>query len=162
MELRDSTTEEFKQNGLNLIEKFGEVLVKIRFPYQAGNKGFFMIKSEKEFIAFLNNRETKESITIYTVIEKKAEGFITNEFVNNTLSQLIKPKYSDWLIILPQIKPDSENSHYDDTKEELEDTLKLCFGQYIQILEDPDFGGEDSIIHAYVPDEDGIVRPGVY
>jgi hypothetical protein len=64
MELRDSTTEEFEQSGLNLIEKFGEVLIKVRFPYQAGNKEFFMIKSKKEFIAFLNNRETKESITI--------------------------------------------------------------------------------------------------
>jgi len=162
MERNDLTIEELKQCGLNLIEKLGEILVKVRFPYQAGNKGFFIIKKKDDFVKFISKREAKESITIYKEFEKITASRINIEFIANTLIQLNKPKYTDWLIILPEIKIEWDNWHYDDTREELKETLELCFGQKIQILEDPEYINEDLTIHAYVPDEDGKIRPGAY
>lgn len=162
MELENSTIEELKQCGLNLIEEQGEVLIKIRFPYQAGSKGFFIIKNKDEFVEFISKREARESISIYKVVEKIIEGRINIEFIENVLTQLDKPKYTDWLIIPSGIYIENDNWNYKDTKEELKETLELCLGQDIQILEDPEFVNEDLIIHAYIPDEDGIVRPGAY
>lgn len=162
MELWDSTSKEFRERGLEIIAEYGEILVKIRYPGLAGSKSFLVLNTENDFIEFLNNRNVRDSITIYKVIEKVKEGLITTEFVKNTLNQLEKPKYADWLVVFPKEKFDRENWHYDDTLKELKETFELYSGKYIQILEDPDYLGEDFIYHAYVPDEDGIVRPGAY
>ncbi len=162
MELWNSTSEEFKDCGLKVIKDYGEVLIKIRYPYQAGDRDFFMLKTEKDFIEFINSREARDSITIYKTVEKVKQGIINKEFINEALEQLKKPKYYDWLIILPNLKFEKEYWHYDDTIEELKDTFELYPNHYIQILEDPEYLEEEDIIHAYVPDKDGEIRPGAY
>ena len=162
MELWNIKSEEFQKNGIQLIQELGEIVVKVRYPYQAGNKDFFIIKTQKEFNEFLDNRKSKDSVTIYKFVEKIKEGVISKEFIKSTLIQLGKPKYTDWLVIFPEITNLYGNWFYDETKEELEESLKMNLGQYVTIFEDPDWLKEEMIYHGYTPDEDGKIRPGAY
>jgi len=44
----------------------------------------------------------------------------------------------------------------------LEESLRLHFGKLVRIFADPQWLNEELIPHGYIPDIDGIVRPGVY
>jgi len=162
MELWNIKNEEFQKNGIKLIQTNGEVLILIRYPYQAGNRDYFIIKSEKDFINFLNERKSKESITLFKSIENVAEGLINEDFIRITLEELEEPKYSDWLTLFPGIKDKNENWFYDETKEDLEESFRFNMGSYVRIVEDSLWLNEELIFHAYVPDEDGEIRPGAY
>ena len=43
-------------------------------------------------------------------------------------------------------------------KEEIEDRI----GNQTYIFAEPDWFDDENTIHSYVPDEDGVVRPGAY
>ena len=55
----------FQEKGLKIIREVGEVLTMIRYPYQAGNKDFFVINSKEEFLKCLEKREPQDSITLF-------------------------------------------------------------------------------------------------
>jgi len=148
--------------GFDLIEELGEVVVKVRYPYQAGNKDFFILKTKNEFEDFLNKRESRDSVTIFKSVEKVTEGLITEEFIEKTLNEIGKPKYTDWLVIFPGIANLNESWFHDETKEDLEESLSINLGNQVKIFEDPDWLEEEMIYHAYAPDEDGEIRPGAY
>lgn len=162
MELFSIKNETFLKKGVEIIRNQGEILIMVRYPYQAGNKDFFIINSEKDFLNFLNQRAVKESITIFKSFENVKEGLVDKEFISKTLIELDKPKHTDWIVLFPEDKDKAGNWCYDETKEELEESLRLGEGDYVRILEDPDWLNEELIFHAYVPDEDGKVRPGSY
>ncbi len=162
MELWNIKSEEFQEIGIKLIQELGEIVVKIRYPYQAGNKDFLILKNKKEFTEFLCNRESRDSITIFESVEKVKEGLITEEFIELTLNELKKPKYTDWLVVFPEESSLNESWYHDETKEELEESLRLNLGKYVKIFEDPDWLEEEKIYHGYAPDEDGKIRPGSY
>lgn len=162
MELWNSKNKEFELRGIEIIRNQGEILILIRYPYQAGNKDFFLINSEKEYKEFLEKREAKDSITIFKSIENVIEGLVTEEFITQALNNLERPKYSDWVVIFPEDKDKSEHWYYNENKEDLEESLRLNLEKYVRIIEDPDWFNKEVIFHAYVPDEDGKVRPGSY
>ena len=125
MEFWNTKSEDFLKRGAEIIKKQGEVLVLIRYPYQAGNKDFVFIESESKFKKFIDGRGPKESVTLFKSIENVSEGLVTEDYIAQTLNKLSTPKSSDWIVIFPRIKDKIENWYYDENKVELEESLRL-------------------------------------
>ena len=164
MELWSTKNERFRKEANEIIKLNGEILIMVRYAYSAGSKDFFIIDSEEEFSVFLEARKPKDSITIFKTFENLTEGVVNEDFINKTLNTLVKPKSSDWIVIFPKIidKWGNPDWSFEETKEELEEILQDQIVDYVRILEEPDWLNEELVFHAYVPDEDGEVRPGSY
>lgn len=162
MELYNIRTKEFKSTGHSVIQQSKEVLILVRYPFQAGNRDFLLLKSGHEFEEFLSSRKPKESVTIFKDFQTLKEGTITESFIDETLTQL-SPKSSGWVVIFPeQQKQKATNWRYAETKTEMRETLRNHLGRIVKILEEPDWFDESSVVHGFEPDEDGQIRPGAY
>jgi hypothetical protein len=99
MELNNVKTEEFKSTGLSLIQQSGEILTLVRYPFRGGDKDYFLIDSDQGFKEFLDNRKPKDSVTIFKTFDFLKEGLVTQDFIDETLTQLNSIKSTDWLLI---------------------------------------------------------------
>jgi hypothetical protein len=163
MEFNSTKTEEFKATGLSLIHKSGEMLTLVQYPFQAGNRDFFLVDSDKGFKEFLDKRKPKDLVTIFKTFETLKTGAITQDFIDETVSQLKPSKSGDWLVILPrQGGQQTDNWTFAGTKSELQEALSDNLGRYVKILEEPDWLDDNKVIYGYEPDEDGQIRPGAY
>jgi hypothetical protein len=163
MELNNVKTEEFKSTGLSLIQQSGEILTLVRYPFRGGDKDYFLIDSDQGFKEFLDNRKPKDSVTIFKTFDFLKEGLVTQDFIDETLTQLNSIKSTDWLLIfLGQEKQKTNNWAYAGTEIELKEMLHDNLGHYVKILDEPEWLDENKVIHGYEPDEDGQIRPGAY
>jgi hypothetical protein len=160
MELNNVKTKEFRSTGLLLIQQLGEILTLVRYPFSAGDKDFILINSDNDFKEFLDNRKPKDSVTIFKTVETLADGIVTQDFIDKTLTQLKLIESADWLVILP--RQQVKNWTFANTEEELREVLHDNIGHYVKILEEPDWLDDKKVIHGYEPDEDGQIRPGSY
>jgi hypothetical protein len=95
----------------------------------------------------------------FTLLER---GIATPRFINEVMQNLDKPLGSEWLVIGKTNDKYLENWNWAATKEELIDEIKDRMGNEVTILEEPDWISDETSINAYVPDDDGVVRPGAY
>lgn len=152
----------FRNAGLEIIEKNGEILILVVYPFSAGAKDFYILKSAEEFLTFLGSRSAKELIILFKSFTTIKHGKVTKDFIKKSIKELPPLSDSDWLTIFPNDMDKAGIWHFDENKEELVDTLNDHFGQFVRILEEPNWQNEKLILKAYVPDVDGVVRPGVY
>jgi hypothetical protein len=54
MKSQSTTSPDFIKEALNILQRNGEILVVIRFPYMAGSKDFLFINNEKGFKQLLH------------------------------------------------------------------------------------------------------------
>lgn len=169
MEDWNTKSEAFIKLGLETVRDLGEIVVLICYPLGGGNKDFFLLRSEAAFLDFLSKLTPKQSVTFYRKMELVREGIIDQDFITTTLNELGKPKFNDWILLIPGV-PNyghtsldlSERWNWVENKYELEVALTENMGNYVKIIEDIEFIEEDLIVHAYVPDAYGIVRPSRY
>ena len=154
--------ERFIKTAIDIINRNGEVLVLVRYPYQAGNRDFFLIKSSIEFEEFIEKREPRESVMVFELIENVIEGTVAKALITSILDRVVKPKYSDWLVIFKELEGRTQHWDYCENKEELEDALISSLGCSFRVLEDPLWVDERLVYHAYVPDQNGGIYPGRY
>lgn len=161
MELKNINNPEFINLGLRILEKNKELLVMIRYPF--GNKDFVILKSELDFRTFLNQRKKKESISLFKDFHLIISGKVDGTLIKEIMTRATKLESFQWLSIKEQ-KSESDYdewcfiSNIDGLKEELEDS----HGDYIKVILEPNWLDENILFHAYVPDEDGVVRPSSY
>lgn len=153
---------DLQKTGKKIIEERDSILILVRYPFHAGNKDFFLFKSTAALERFFQQREPKESISIFTQLEKRFEGWVNQNFHSEILARMDQPKYTDWILISTENLSKNNHWYYLEGKRELEEELSSQIGNWVYIIEDPAYLDEKVISHAYVPDLDGKVRPGVY
>ena len=156
---RDNTENpEFKVDALKILKDFHDLFIFTRY---SANKDFFHITSEFEFDNFLNSRVSKECITLFrNKFKIIARGVINDYFIRN-IKNSIKTHIVDWVIIGKE-DDGTQWSCWISDEDELNEAMEDEFGKEVLIIEDQDWFNEEETIHAYVPDEDGVVRPGAY
>lgn len=162
MELMNTNNSDFKLRGVQILQEKEELLILVRYPYQAGNKDFFIVQDINDFRKFLNERKAKESITIFKEFETVRKGTITREFITEINKNITKPNGSDWIVYVKDYKSREINWSWCENKLDLLELLEEDYGKYVTIIEDLDYFDEELIFHAYKPDEDGEVRIGTY
>ena len=160
MELLTTKNKEFRRIACTIIEESGEILVLLRYPYAAGLRDYFVFKSCDEFDRFLHERKPKDSILLFRSFRTIKDGVVTEKFIDDVLPEMKGANSVDWVAMFPV--PNDTRWTYENTKEELTEALTAGLGRHVRIFDEPDWFDEDLVIHAYVPDTDGHVRPGAY
>lgn len=162
MELKNTKNSEFILRGTQILQAKKEVLILVRYPYQAGNKDFHIIRDVINFKKFLIERTPKESITIFKEFETIKKGVITSEFIEDVQKNVNQPKGSDWIVYIEDFENTDIQWSWIENKDKLLELLEEDKGKFVTIIEDLDYFDEELILHAYVQDEDGKIRPGAY
>jgi len=153
---------DFVKSGADILNCNGELLVLLRFPYQAGNKAFQIIRTLPEYIKFLKERKEKESITLMKSFEYVVRGIVNETFIHKLNEKLDRTETMNWLIIWDSVSIEIGNSYFVNNKIDLRTELTDAMGQNVSIIVEPDWLDEQNSINAYVADKDGVVRPGAY
>lgn len=159
LEKENTENPDFKKNALRILRENAHLIIFTRY---SANKQFYHIKSEKEFDEFLKTRLNKESLTLFknkfTIINS---GIVNQNFIQEVKAKINQEKEIDWVAIGKE-KDNSQWSAFIANEEEFEEVIEDELDREIIIIEDQDWLNEDITIHAYVPDDDGVVRPGSY
>ncbi len=151
----------FIHAGEIILQASGKLLALVRYPYQAGNRDFFMFETKAQFFAFLEARKPKEAVSLFKSFQLVLKGLVDENFILKKAAILKKIDTIDWLVLGDSQEVTSECNFVTD-RIELQQELFSRLGEEVIILEEPDWISEESTITAYSPDEDGIVRPGAY
>jgi hypothetical protein len=160
MMMLSTSSKEFLQIIHQILEKGHEILLLIRYPSSAGNRDYYLFDSLEAVQHFISLRKAKETITVFKSMETVKRGQVSTELLLEITKSVHEPKHSDWLVIFPNCN--SECWNYCENQKELLEELKEHNEEQVVILEDPLFQVEEETITAYVPDRDGVIRPGPY
>lgn len=147
--------------GEIILQASGKLLVLVRYPYQAGNRDFFLFETTAQFFAFLEARKPKEAVSLIKSVQLILAGMVDRDFIEKRVMDLPKPKSGSWLVLGNSIKGNCDWRFVEDGKE-LEKELSDKIGEEVSIFEEPDWISEENSMTAYAPDPDNIVRPGAY
>ena len=147
-------------NEVKKVFEVPEVLIVSRYVYGDGNRDFIILDDMAEFDKLIKKLRNKDSVIEMKSFDKIREGTIDQRFIDRIL-----PIYSEgatWIILGPDNFEHTSNWAYAESKDELNEELKNRLGNHVCIVREPEYISDSSSIEAYVPDEDGIVRPGAY
>jgi len=150
----------FKNSAFEIIKETREILLLIRRPYTAGGKDYFLFKSKEELNKIFDKLKSGDALTIIKDYTKIKETIIDEELIVE-LKNSYNIKRVDWLLFIFE-KDGEQWSNWITDEEDFKDCIEEEKGSFIVLMEDPDWLNEETTIHAYVPDPDGIVRPGAY
>lgn len=149
---------DFKKKALKILKENADLFI---FKRYLANKDFYHIKSEKEFDDFLSKSISKECLTIFKnkfeIIER---GIIDHDFIKSVKDKFANERIVDWVIIGKEGK--SQWSIWIDNEQAFRSAIEDEINNEVIVFKDQDWFNEDITIHTYVPDSDGIVRPGAY
>ena len=158
MTARSTTDETFLRAVQDLLGG-GEILVVVRYVYGAGAREFLFFKDMTLFRAMLNRLRRRDSVVVMKSFRKVIEGAVDGPFVDAAAARYAEGK--DW-VLLDADAPKFARSYCVESGAELMAELREMQGRRVCIIEEPDVASEEHSIGAYVPDPDGVVRPGVY
>ncbi len=148
----------FSAFALELLKRDGELFVFSRY---LANKSYYHLHSEGEWKNFLSTRKAKEALTLFKrPFVEVQRGVVDEAFVQALQAKLSQTPKVDW--VLMGREEAGPWSTWVSNEQEVREMLEDERGTDLVILEDQDWFDEAITIHAYVPDEDGTVRPGSY
>jgi hypothetical protein len=157
---RLSTTDKLFLDPVQNVFEAPEVLVVIRYVYGAGNRDFLILRDMTEFDSLLGALRCRDSVIVMRSFKKIKDGRVDQAFLEGALE-----KYSEgtsWIIVGEDNFEHTADWAYAESRDELTEELQDRMGNHVIIVAEPDYINDDDSISAYVPDEDGIVRPGAY
>jgi hypothetical protein len=142
-----------------------EILVLIRYSHAAGNKDFEFFSSFGTLSSRIRQLAPRTSVVAFRQPQLPLRGLVDECFISSCLSRI--PDGSEFLVLettrraygeMSWFHNESGESH-GELREALEESrgTPVAVGPYPPQLED-----SDDVVSAIVPDENGIVRPGVY
>ena len=156
---RSAESPEFKKRALKILREHKLLII---FSKYWGIQDFYQLDSETEFDIFLKNRYEKECLILFKnkfkVINKTV---ITPKVKQKILSEIHQTKTIDWVAI-GKSQDDQQWSIWINHQHTLESIDKEDLTQETLIVENQDWRDKATTIHAYVPDEDGVVRANTY
>ncbi len=159
MEEGNTSSPIFKSRALEILKNNLDLFVFSRY---FANKLYFHLETEKEFDEFLKERVEKECLTLFiNKFEIVRKGLVNEEFAQKIKYRIQQNKAIDWVAI-GKNDDNSQWSAWINNKEDFEEVFEDELGKEIIIIKDKNWFDEKNTFHAYVPDQDGIVRKGSY
>jgi hypothetical protein len=137
-----------------------EVLVVVRYVYGAGNRDFLILKNMSEFHSLIGKLRNRDSVVVMKSFQKIKEGIVEHAFIEAAAA--VYRMASNWILIGKDNFEHTAEWAYAGSEAELREELQDRLGNYVCIVDEPNYISDEHSIGAYVPDEDGIVRPGAY
>ncbi|WP_298508393.1 hypothetical protein [uncultured Kordia sp.] len=158
------TLSNFKHTVFDLLKKNSQVLAFVRIPNAANTNYYFFLKSMKDVESLLNNSNPSDSITIFKSIDILDSGIITEAFIKTILTTTSNYSFDPELVVTTHYnhelqKEDAEHEYAESTNQ-LKEVLTKLMGIYITLIKEPDFLDDENTFHIYVPDKNGISKPG--
>lgn len=149
------TEKEFLAEGYSILEQDKELMIFIRYPNQAGNRAFILMKSKIIFSAFLENCKNGDSIAIIHSIEKVVQGKVTNLFIQEAIFEIEQYDYVNWVFawLLVDLQEFRKINYYEveyiTDRTDLIEILEEFRGKEIEIVKEPDGFDEERTTHIY-------------
>lgn len=142
-----------------------EILVLIRYSHAAGSRDFELFSSFQNLADRIRALPPLTSVIAFRQPQLPLRGVVDDELISRCLSSI--PDGSEYLVVETVLRMSGQSSwfHHDAgvSHAELRDDLEECRGApvaaglYPAWLEDT-----EDVISAFVPDEHGVVRSGIY
>lgn len=136
-----------------------EILVMIRYSGAAGRKEFEFFSLYESFARRLNELPPSTSIIAFREQQLPLRGLVDEDFISTCLSFLSDS--SEFLVV----EMDERDAYWaaGETHTELRKELQELMGRSLAIGPYPPWLiDNDEVISAVVPDEDGVVKCGIY
>jgi hypothetical protein len=142
-----------------------EILVLIRYSHAAGNKDFEFFSSFEALWNRIRQLPPSTSIIAFRQPQLPLRGLVDEAFVASCLSSV--PDGSEFLVLETVRRAYREMSWFHwvggETHAELREALEDARGAPVAVGPYPPWLADtDDVVSAIVPDENGIVRVGVY
>jgi hypothetical protein len=156
-----STTDPgFLNDVQDIVEANGEILVVVRYVYGAGGKDFVLLPNMAEFRKLVSSRRERDSIIVMKSFVKVLTGIVDDRFIERCRS--LFTENDNWLLIGDDNYEYTANWDIPESLSELVEALHDRVGNEVVVVEEPDYISNECCLAAYVPDADGVVRPGAY
>jgi hypothetical protein len=142
-----------------------QILALVRIRCGAGARDFEFFSSYEALKAEIQKLSAGTWITIFKQPQLPLRGIVDDNFISKCLSSI--PDGSEYLIVEAKLTIAGRMSWFHDdsgvSHSSLREDLEGSRGVPVAVgLHPPVFGDTNEVIHAIVPDEDGIVRAGPY
>jgi len=140
-----------------------EILVLIRYSHAAGSKSFEFFSLCQRLADRIQELPPRTSVIAFRQRQLPLRGVVDDEFILRCLSSI--PDGSEYLVVETVRRVSRSWFHHDAgiSHVELRDDLEECRGALVAVGLYPDWLEDtDDVVSAIVPDEDGVVRPGIY
>jgi hypothetical protein len=153
-----STTDPaFRDRVISYFNTTFEILILVRYSRAAGAKDFRLFSSVAAVESLLNPLPVSTSVTVFKDPGLSHRGIVDELFVVQCLASIAEG--AEYLVL----DIESNDFRAGETHDELRADLKECLGHLVAVGPYPPFClDSDEIITAYVPDQNGVIKIGVY
>ena len=159
------TREKFEKEVYRLLNRNHKVLVFLRIPNSGNNRHYFFIENKRDFDDLLTHCNPSDSVTVFKSFNELCHGQVSNQFIKDALELIPLKNALTEIVILEdsykefKIKGYAEWQGVEST-DEFKEVLTENFGKNVSIIIEPEFWDTESTFHLYIPDENGISKPG--
>jgi len=155
-----STTDRTFQQAVEDLLSGGEILVVVRYVYGAGAREFLFFKDMTEFRTSMTRLRRRDSVVVMKSFRDVIAGTVDTQFIE-AAAELCRHG-ENWVVINYDASKFVAKNFSVSSKANLVQELERVRGHRVRIIEEPNGISAEHSIEAYVPDPDGIVRPGAY
>lgn len=142
-----------------------EIMILVRYSRAAGSKSFEFFTSFAALRARLGLLKAETSVTVFRKPQLPLRGRVDDEFIAECLSFI--PEGSEFLVLEndPRMTTQQWLFHHEagESTDELRQVLEGLRGRLVAVGEYPQWLKDSpDVISAYVPNQDGSVKAGVY
>ena len=137
-----------------------EILILVRYVYGAGSRDFVLLDSMTKFSDLLQCCRERDSVTVMKSFNVICRGIVTDDFIVSAIADYESDK--SWILIGGDNYEYTADWAFAESEAELKEELDARLGNEVCIVSEPDHWSETDAMTAYVPDSDGVVRPGAY
>jgi hypothetical protein len=165
MSLRSAADEAFLNSLESWLDGHGEVLILIRYSRAAGNKDFEFHTSFPSLRERLRQLPSETCITAFRTPQLQLRGIVDDAFIHKCLSSV--PEGSEYAVVemvrTTRGRFSSSDFSAGESHHQLRKDLEVRRGKPVAVGTYPPWQDETSdVISAYVPDQDGNLRRGIY
>lgn len=159
------TKKKFENATYQLLNENQKILVFLRIPNSGNNSHYFFIDNKNNFEDLLNYCNPSDSITVFKSFNQLSGGTVTNSFIDDSLNLISTKNSLTEIIILEDSYKEFKRKGYSEwgsfeSIEELKETLKDYLGKSVSIILEPEFWNTEDTFHLYIPDKNGVSKPG--
>jgi len=163
--LPSTTDKEFLKSLEHWLRGQSEIMILVRYSRAGGSKSFEFFSSFPALRARLAQLKAETSVTAFRKPQLTLRGRVDDEFIGKGLSLI--PAGSEFLVLEtdPRMATQQWLFHHEagESTDELQRVLEELRGRLVAIGEYPQWLRDSpDVISAYVPNQDGSVKVGVY